>query len=385
MGMPRKSRKTTESVDPFEKIFVYFGEVEDPRVSRTRRHELMHVLAMSLAGVICGADGWEALEEFAESKQKWFEQFFDLPHGTPSADTFRRVFCALDAGVFESCFRKWIEDVAAPFKGEVVAIDGKSLRGAFERANASSPLHLVHVWATEQHLVLGQQEAKGGASGEPAAMVEMMKRLKLKGAVITADANGCTSSVTIAAREAGADFVIATKGNRMPQLECIQSAFARVDDSRRSTSSTTESSHGRLEARIVQAIPAADWAWPEWRDVKTFVKVERVRQQGDEEASTETHFFISSLPPDAKVLAEKIRAHWGVEKLHWMLDVAFGEDDQHIHDKLGATNFGVLTRLALMMLRNEKTKKKGAPTKRKRAGWDTDYLALVMTRGLGEA
>lgn len=381
--MPRKPAKKAEQFAPFQDIYLYFGEIEDPRVSRTRRHELMHVLAMSLAGVICGADGWEALEEFAASKEAWFKQFFDLPHGTPSADTFRRVFCALDAEVFESCFRKWIADVAEPFKGEVVAIDGKSLRGAFERANASSPLHLVHVWATEQHLVLGQQEAKGGASGEPAAMVEMMKRLNLKGAVITADANGCTSAVTVASREAGADFVLATKGNRKPQLECIESAFAKVEDAKRSTSSTTDSGHGRLEGRIVQAIPATDWAWPDWRDVKSFVKVERVRKNGDEEASTETHFFISSLAPDAKVLAEKIRSHWGVEKLHWMLDVAFGEDDQHIHDKLGATNFAVLNRLALMMLRNETTKKKGAPTKRKRAGWDNDYLALVITRGLG--
>lgn len=369
--------------EPFAKIFIHFGEIEDPRVTRTRHHELLHVLAMSLSGVICGADGWEALEEFAESRREWFEQFFDLPYGTPSADTFRRVFSALDPEVFESCFRSWIEDVAAPFRGEVVALDGKTLRGAFDRANAKSPLHLVHAWATEQHLVLGQKEAEGGASGEPATMVEMMKRLKLRGSVITVDANGCTAAVTIAAREAGADFVLATKGNRKPQLECVQQAFAAIADSQRSTFSSTESGHGRSEARIVHAISAVGWKWPEWRDVKSFVMVERVRKNGDEAASTDTHFFISSLAPDAAVLARKIRAHWGIENFHWMLDVAFREDDQLIQEKVAATNFAVLNRLALMMLRNEKTKKKGAPTKRKRAGWDTSYLELVMIAGLG--
>lgn len=371
-----------KSPEPFAKILVHFGGLEDPRITRTRRHELMHVLTMSLAGVICGADGWEALEEFAASKRDWFAQFFDLPHGTPSADTFRRVFCALDPVAFEDCFRKWIEDVAGPFRGEVVAIDGKTLRGAFNRANSRSALHLVHVWATKQHLVLGQQEAKGGASGEPSAIIEILKQLKLKDAVVTIDANGCTSAVTVAAREAKANYVIATKGNRKPQLECIQRAFSVVDDADRSTASSTNSGHGRHEARIVQAIAATGWQWPEWRDVKSFVMIERVRKNREEEPSTETHFFISSLPPNAAVLAEKVRSHWGVENMHWQLDVAFGEDDQRIQDRVGATNFAVLNRLALMMLRNEKTKKKGAPTKRKRAGWDTNYLALVMAAGI---
>jgi hypothetical protein len=157
--------------DVIEKVFVHFSELEDPRIARTRIHDLMHILVMSLCGVICGADGWEALAEFAESKKEWFEEIFDLPDGTPSPDTFRRVFCALDTTAFEGCFRRWVADVAQIFEREVVALDGKSLRGAFSSASSTTPLHLVSAWATRQRLVLAQQVATGGASGEPAAMV----------------------------------------------------------------------------------------------------------------------------------------------------------------------------------------------------------------------
>jgi predicted transposase YbfD/YdcC len=152
-----------------------------------------------------------------------------------------------------------------------------------------------------------------------------------------------------------------------------------------STSSTTNAGHGRKEARIVYALPATGWSWPEWRDVKSFVMIERVRQDAND-TSTESSFFLSSLPPDAAVLADKIRKHWSIEnQLHWVLDVAFGEDAQRVRDARGAQNFALLTRLALMLVRNETTKKKGAPTKRKRAGWDNNYLALVLTRGLEPA
>lgn len=368
---------------PFEGIFIHFGALDDPRSSRTRHHELLPLLAMSLAGVICGVDGWDALEDFAESREDWFKQFFELPNGTPSADTFRRVFEALDPAAFEECFRSWIGGVAKPFNGEGIALDGKSLKGAFDRANESSPLHLVEVLATEQGLVLGQLEAKGGASGEPAAMLELVKKLNVKGGVITSDANGCTSAMTVAVREAGANYVFALKGNRGAQLKVVEAAFAAAPDAERDTHTQTNSGHGRKEARIVQAIDAVGWVSPDWRDVKTFVMVERVRQIGAEKVSRETHFFISSLNADAEKLAEKIRGHWGIEnRLHWMLDVAFGEDDQRIRDRNAATNFAALNRLALMLVRNEKTHKKGAPTKRKRAGWDNDYLVLVMTRGL---
>lgn len=384
--MARKPKKAApEPLAALERLVIHFADLEDPRTARTSRHELLHILAMSLCGAICGADGWEALEEFAESKREWFEELFDLPYGTPSADTFRRVLCALDTTQFEQCFRGWINDVAKSFKGQVVALDGKSLRGAIERAGSTTPLHLVQAWVSEQRLMLGQRVAEGGASGEPAAMVEILKLFDLEGAVVTADANGCTTAVTEAVRAAKADYVLALKGNRAPQHKYVQEAFATADSKAMSTSSTTNAGHGRQEARIVYALPATEWPWPEWRDVKSLVMIERVRQDATE-SSTETSFYLSSLPPNAAVLADKIRKHWSIEnELHWVLDVAFGEDFQRVRDARGAQNFALLNRLALMLVRNETTKKKGAPTKRKRAGWDNNYLALVLTRGLESA
>ena len=370
--------------DVVQRVFIHFADLEDPRIARTRRHELMDVLVMSLCGVICGADGWEALAEYAESKQEWFEEVLGLPNGVPSADTFRRVICALDTAAFETCFRNWISDIAQSVHREVVALDGKSLRGAFTRANSTTPLHLVSAWATKQRLVLAQQAAAGGASGEPAAMVAILKMLDLKGAIVTTDANGCTVAVTEAVRAAGGDYVVTLKGNRAPQLEHVKKTFAKAEDKVMSKSSTTNSGHGRKEARIVYALPASGWEWGDWRDVRSFVMVERVRDTPDAQ-STETHFYISSLTPDAALFAEAIRAHWSIEnELHWMLDVVFREDDQRIRDQRGAENFAVLNRLALMLLRNEKTRKVGAPTKRKRAGWSNEYLARVLTCGLGQ-
>lgn len=377
-----RKKAAPDKLAALERLVIHFADLDDPRTARTSRHELLHILAMSLCGAICGADGWEALEEFAESKSEWFEELFDLPYGTPSADTFRRVLCSLDTQQFEQCFRGWINDVAKSFKGQVVALDGKSLRGAIERAGSTTPLHLVQAWVSEQRLMLGQRVAQGGASGEPAAMVEILKLFDLKGAVVTADANGCTTAVTEAVREAGADFVLALKGNRGPQHKYVQNTFANADSKTMSTSSTTNAGHGRQEARIVYALPAREWPWPDWRDVKSLVMIERVRQAANE-SSTETSFYLSSLPPNAAVLADKIRKHWSIEnELNWVLDVAFGEDSQRVRDARGAQNFALLNRLALMLVRNETTKKKGAPTKRKRAGWDNNYLALVLTRGL---
>jgi predicted transposase YbfD/YdcC len=377
--------KRVPQPEAIQRLFVHFGEFEDPRIERTRRHELLHVIVMSLCGAICGADGWDALADFAKAKEEWFKTFLDLPNGTPSADTFRRVLSALEPREFETCLRQWVNDVAANFRDEVIAIDGKSLRGAVERAGSTTPLHLLQVWAVEQRLVLGQRAVEGGASGETAAIPAMLKLLSIEGAVVTMDANGCTAATTIAAREAKADYVLALKGNRGPQYKHVREVFRGKDLKSIASTSTWNEGHGRTEARVIHALAAEGWTWPGWQDVKTFVMIERSRATLQSE-SEETHYFLSSLPPDAARLGEIVRAHWGIENnLNWMMDVAFGEDRQRIRDKRGAENFALINRLALMLVRNEKTMKAGAPRKRKRAGWDDTYLSLVLTRGLEPA
>lgn len=382
--MPRK--KTAAIVEQVEH---YFAVLEDPRIARTRHHELLPILVMSLAGIICGAEGWEDLSEFAESKADWLGEIFDLPHGTPSADTFRRVLSSLDPEQFEGCFRGWIEDVASSFKGEVIALDGKSLRGAFNKASQSTPLHLMQVWAARQRLVLGQV-AVPGAPGEIAAIPKLLALFDLRGAIVTADANGTTAATTEAVRNAGADYVLALKGNRKHQFEDARARFDSLSKAQLktvSTSVTANRGHGRVEVRTVHALEVTDWPFPEWRDVKSVARVIRERAvEGEAEPSFELAYYVSSLPPDAAELGDIVRTHWSIENhLNWCLDISFREDSRAIRDHLGAQNFARLARLALMMVRNETTAKKSGRMKRKIAGWDESYLARILTTGIAAA
>ena len=368
----------------------HFDDLPDPRIERTRLHSLVNILVMTLCGVISGADGWESLEVFAKSRAEWFRTFLDMPGRTPSADTFRRVLSSLDPKAFEKCFRELIAGIAGSFQGEVVAIDGKSLRGAIQKAGSTTPLHLVHVWATSQRLLLSQR-AVGGAYGEVAATLEMLELLDLRGAIVTTDANGCTAEMTTAIRAKGADYVLALKGNRSRQHSFIVDLFdeaARAKYVGLATHESRDEAHGRIEKRVLRVLEPASWPAAkraDWTDRRTAVLIERTRIVKGKK-SLERHYYVSSLPPDPKVHAKVVRAHWGVENhLHWALDVTWGEDRRTIRDEVGAQNFALLTRLALMLLRNERTDKHGAPTKRKKAAWEPEYLLRVLTAGISSA
>jgi predicted transposase YbfD/YdcC len=375
-------------------ILEHFGELKDPRVARTRRHSLSNVLVMALCAVIAGADGWEGLAEFAKARMQWFASFLDMPHGVPCADTFRRVLSALRPEAFEACMRRWVQALAREVRGEVVAVDGKSVRGALSKALAGSPLHLVHVWATEQRLLLAQK-AVPGAPGEVGAIPELLAQLQLRGAVVTVDANGCTARVAQAVVEAGADYVLHLKGNRGPLYAHVKDVFAPVLANPEATHSGVDThsrsvskGHGRREVRTAWAValrpeqlPASAHKWPRLR---TAVLLRRERTLKGK-TTQEWHYYLSSLPPQARKLTRLIRSHWGVENgLHWCLDVCMGEDSRTIRHFTGAQNFAVLSRMALTLLRREPTHKAGVPTRRKRAGWDGDYLLRVLLADLSE-
>lgn len=340
---------------------------------------------MALCGAITGVNGWDDLAFFAKTRRKWFAQMLDMPHGTPSADTFRRVFEALDPRELEGALRAWVSAVAESFEGEVIAIDGKSLKGAVERAGSTTPLHLLHVWATKQHLLLGQRLVSG-APGETSGILDVLKRLRIDGAIVTTDANGCTKNVTAAIREAKADYVLALKGNRGPLHNYVEELFARAQATRFRgvpTHRTKEKGHGRVEERVVRVLPLAhDPAVLDgWCDVRSAILIDRTRTLAGETAE-ERHYYISSLGPDAAKLAGAIRSHWGIENhLHWALDVAFDEDSRKIRDERSAENFALLSRLALMMLKRS-PEKISIPLKRKRAGWEPDYVAELLARGI---
>jgi predicted transposase YbfD/YdcC len=380
MPPPRRPRA-------FDHIVETFSGLEDPRIDRTKRHSLLNILVMALCGTICGAEGWDELVDFCDARRRWFETFLEMPSGIPSADTFRRVFERLDPKAFQDCFTRFVSALARDLSGEVVAIDGKTLRGLVEKAGRETQLHLVHVWATSQKLLLAQQ-AVDGAPGEMGAIPSLLALLDLEGAIITTDANSCTAPVTRAIIESKADYVLAVKGNRGRFYDHVVNAFAEsapVAGVR--THGRVEEGHGRKETRIVSVFEPDDWPWKtknngEWAGLRTAVRIERRRELLDGETQSDVHYYVSSLPPEPERIAKAIRAHWDIENgLHWLLDVAFGDDTRAVRNARSAENLAIVARMAFTLVKRDPTRKRGVAASRKKAGWDTDYLAHVLTSG----
>lgn len=369
-----------------ELILHHFREVKDPRVARTRLHPLRNVLVMALCAAVCGADGFKAMAVFARGCADFFRQFLDLENGTPSADTFRRVFGAICPQAFEEAFRGWVGALAQSHRGEVIAVDGKAVRGAMESAGAT-PLHLVHVWATQQRLLLAQKAVEG-APGEVGALPELIRALRVQGAVVTADANGCTAQVAQACVDKQADYVLALKGNRGPLHARVQSFFVLqhwqkgLPRSRKRSHHMATRSHGRQEERHAWAVDVSRWGL-EFPGLQSAVLVRRERRLRGKAPQVQWSTYVSSLPADAPRLGHAIRQHWGVENgLHWVLDVGFGEDRRRVRHATAAENLSRLHRLALTLLQRETTARMGIALKRQQAGWDKAYLLRVLSSGL---
>ena len=367
-------------------MLAYFAVLDDPRIDRTKLHSLHNIIVMTLCGTLCGADGWDALEDFAEARADWFGTFLDLPNGTPSADTFRRVLNALDPVEFERQFRGWVRALTNDLAGQVVAIDGKTLRGAVDRAGSGTAMHMLHVWAAEQQLLLAHAIVDG-AGGEIPGIPELLRFLDVRGAIITTDANGCTAPITQAIRAAEADYVLALKGNRSALHTHVVEAFAAVEAMGYhdiNTHQTIDTGHGRVEDRTCRAmaIPSLPpTSQVEWADLATIVQVDRVRTAKGA-TTVERQYFVSNLPPDAAEMARAVRTHWGVEnQLHWVLDVGMNEDACRVRDRNSAANFATIKRFVLAMLKRETSVKRGIAAKRRHAGWDNAYLMKVLCCG----
>jgi predicted transposase YbfD/YdcC len=311
-----------------------------------------------------------------------------LPKGVPSADTLRRVMAALDSRAFAACFGAWVGALASALKGEVVAVDGKAIKGAYEAASRTTPLYLVHVWATEQRLLLGQR-AVAGAPGESPGAEAVLKLLTLTGAVVTGDANRCTKRVAQTVLAQGADYVLTLKGNRGPVHTHVQqfwhAAAAQdfVDVAVRRVR-RRNIGHGRTEERRSFAGAATKLSplVQRWPGVASVIMVERVRHTA-ERTQQERHYYLSSLPPKVTTLHHAIRQHWRIENdLHWCLDVSFGEDQCRIRDLRAAENVAMVRRMALQLLKRQPGETAGIPIRRLRAGWDTAYLVQVLSTGL---
>ena len=366
-------------------ITTHFKNLPDPRVNRTRRHALHDILVIALCAAICGADDWVAIARFGRAKQAWFQRFLALPHGIPSHDTFGRVFAALDPEAFKAAFLAWVRTLAAVLPGDVIAIDGKTLRQTFDTAADKAAIHMVSAWASTQGLCLGQIKTDA-KSNEITAIPKLLEVLALTGRIVTIDAMGCQKDIARAIHARGGDYVLSLKGNHGLLHEDIKMFF---DDARarhfhdvvHSATQTVDGDHGRIEVR--RAWATEDIAWlPDrecWPGLRSVVLVEAERTVGDH-TTREGRLFISSLPADAAHLARVVRSHWAIENsLHWVLDVAMNQDRTRIRKDHAPDNLAVLHHIALNLLKQERTEKLGIKNKRLAAAWDHDYLLRVLS------
>lgn len=366
-------------------IAEHFSELEDPRW-HNKRHKLLDIVVIAICAVICGADSWEDIELFGQSKEEWLKGFLGLPHGIPSHDTFRRVFAVLDTEQFQICFVEWIQAVDRLTDGQIVAADGKTLRRSHNRSEGKKALQMVSAWASTNSIVLGQRKVDD-ESNEITAVPELLDILEIAGCIVTLDAIHCQRETAETIIEKEADYVLPVKENQPRLLEALQGLFddpaemrwVECDHHR-----TVDKGHGRMEVRECWSTSAPDYlnyiaTLAEWPGLRSIAIVQAERRLGDE-TTVKRRYFISSLKSDAKLLLHAVRTHWEIEnKVHWVLDIGFREDDCRIRAGNGAENFAVLRHIALNLLRQEKTSKGSLKGRRKKAGWDNDYLLKVLT------
>lgn len=358
----------------------YFADLTDPRIDRTKKHRLLDILAITLCATIAGADTWEEVERFGKAKYDWLKRFLQLPNGIPSHDTLNRVFAALDPKPFAGAVGRWMAAVCAAAGLKQVAIDGKAARSS-PRNTFSGCLHLVSAWAIENRLILGQ-EAVADGSNEIAAIPQLLRVLELKGALVTIDAAGTQVEIAEQIREQGGDYLLAVKGNQPTLQVAVQAVFDRAcavdfEGVRHDMHATTESGHGRQEERYVTVIYGPEGLPAEWPDVAAVVLVGRERKVKGKNVST-SHYYLTSRRAKAQRLGEAIRGHWGIENgLHWVLDVAFGEDDNSTRGGHAGANLGLVRRLALSLLRQDSAKG-SIKAKRLSAALDDSYLLRIL-------
>ena len=364
----------------------FFADLEDPREAQGRRHALLDIVVIAICAVICGAGGWNDVRVFAEGHGPWLATFLRLPHGLPSRDTFARVFARLAPDAFERCFLAWVRALAQASAGRLVAVDGKTLRRSFDTAGQKAALHMVSAWCEDNQTVLGQV-VTDVKSNEITAIPQLLELLDLDGAVVTTDALGCQKAIAEKILAGGADYLLQVKGNQ-PHLEA--DLVKLFDECRRNDPHAAvcdyveeaDKGHGRRETRRCWMTTDVRWVAP-WPNLSSCVCVEAVRKVGAE-VQCEQRYFISSIEKrDADRMLQRIRGHWGIEnRLHWCLDVTFGEDQRRIRQGHAAENFSRLSRIALNLLKAAPVKLKSARSIRARrlaASWDHDYLLSILT------
>ena len=374
-------------------LIEHFKDLADPRVNRTKDHDLIDILVIAVCCLLCAGETFNDMEDFGKAKEDWFRTFLKLRNGIPSHDTFNRVFAAIDPKLFLECFLAWTQSLRQAVPQEIVALDGKALRRALD--SDQSPKYVVSAWAESNGLVLGQLKVDE-KSNEITAVPKLLRALELAGCIVTIDAMGCQKKIATEVINCDADYVLALKGNhetvhqevktfldstleekqkKKPQGAPMPKAAAALAEHE-----TIEKDHGRLETRRYYLSDQLDWFADKekWERLRTVGMVEAKREINGQ-TTVERRYYLSSLKLDVETFARAVRGHWGIEnKLHWSLDVTFREDQSRARTGHAAENLATLRRLALNLLKREKTKKRGIRGKQLNASWDHPYLLRLL-------
>jgi predicted transposase YbfD/YdcC len=376
---------------PLKELFTpYFANLVDPRVERTKQHNLLDMFILALCATLGGANGWADIERFGKAKLDFFRQFLALPNGIPSHDTFGRVFARLNPATLLTCIQNWLHAFRTRVDQELVAIDGKTMRGSFDTSTEQNALHVVSAWACEARLVLGQVTVDA-KSNEITAIPLLLELLDLKGCIVTIDAMGCQKDIAATIRSQEADYVLTVKDNQETLHQAIHEAFVAYAEADFTNPElrrfkTVERGHGRNETReyFIAPAPTELIESGDWQDLRSIGLVLRTREVNGQ-TSEEVVCYLSSLPPKVKTFARAVRGHWGIEnRLHWSLDVTFAEDQSRVRKDNGPANLGMLRRLALSILQQDTSSKDTLRGKRLSAGWDEERLVKILAAFCGK-
>ena len=366
-------------------LLQHFADLPDPRKPRGVRHDLADIVCISILAVICGANTYSQIHQYALAQEGWLKTLLRLPSGIPSQDTFERIFALLDPELWQTRFLTWTKTLVlgelSEGEDEILAVDGKTARGSVSEALGA--LHTVSIWSSQFEVVLTQAQVPQ-KTNEITVIPMLIEVVDPAGAVVTTDALGTQKQIAWSIREHQAHYLLALKDNHPTLFEDVKDFFGYADKVAwtlpHSHTKTTERGHGRLETRECRVLAAPEWLHERdaWRDLTSLVQVTSTRTVGDK-TTLHTRYFLTSLPLDAERALRAARFHWGIENgLHWVLDVAFDEDYSQAHLKNAQATWVALRHLAMNLLKRDKSVKAGVEAKRLRAGWDRTYLFKLL-------